>query len=253
MSPGNPGNGHTLRVGFSNSERSWSESVNVVQILAGVLHSVGHEAILESDWLELPSGLTLRPQVVDFKPQHPSGAQTTSTIQVGHKGFPAPGFFEYQHSTGSSLEDSFGKGFASWAEYDLPAILDSLRVSPDTCTAIGMTVEEVQRRVVLGPPMHMARDARPDLEADHPFCPCCFVTKSFEVFRPFLESTSVFAVRLFAMRSADGALDADCRVNGEDFEAGKQALLRYVKTWPDRGFELRKQLVIFQTTPGIDT
>jgi hypothetical protein len=49
------------------------------------------------------------------------------------------------------------------------------------------------------------------------------------------------------MRDQNRAAIADCRVNGEPFEEGKQALRRYVETWPDAGFEWRKQYVILQT------
>ena len=39
------------------------------------------------------------------------------------------------------------------------------------------------------------------------------------------------------------------RVNGEDYPAG-QALAEYVGTWPQRGFEFRKQLVIAHLYDG---
>jgi hypothetical protein len=58
-------------------------------------------------------------------------------------------------------------------------------------------------------------------------------------------------VRLFAMRGADGAAEADCRLNGEDWEAGKAALIKYVESWPDLGVEFRKQYVIIQDQPAI--
>ena len=49
------------------------------------------------------------------------------------------------------------------------------------------------------------------------------------------------------MRNAEGSAEADCRVNGVDWPAGKAALLKYVATWPERGFEYRKQFVAIRT------
>ena len=37
------------------------------------------------------------------------------------------GVFEFQHSSGTDMRDSFAKGFKSWAELDLPVFLDALR------------------------------------------------------------------------------------------------------------------------------
>jgi hypothetical protein len=44
-------------------------------------------------------------------------------------------------------------------------------------------------------------------------------------------------------------MQADCRVNGEDWLAGADALRAYVATWPDRGLETRKQYVLIGPKP----
>jgi hypothetical protein len=55
-----------------------------------------------------------------------------------------------------------------------------------------------------------------------------------------------YGIRLFAMRGSEGESEADCRVNGLDWEEGKQALVKYVNTWPDLGVEFRKQYIVLQ-------
>jgi len=55
---------------------------------------------------------------------------------------------------------------------------------------------------------------------------------------------------LFAMRNSQGHAEADCRVNGEEFEPGKLALRKYVETWPEAGIEFRKQYVVIQNIPA---
>jgi hypothetical protein len=45
---------------------------------------------------------------------------------------------------------------------------------------------------------------------------------------------------------------APYRLNGEDYEPGATALKTYVATWPEAGFEFRKQYVILQTIEATD-
>lgn len=54
-------------------------------------------------------------------------------------------------------------------------------------------------------------------------------------------------------RDADGTPQADCRVNGENWEPGAQALREYARTWPEAGFEFRNQSVIWQTVSETET
>ena len=84
-------------------------------------------------------------------------------------------------------------------------------------------------------------------DAEHPFCPCCFLTNTFDAFKALMESDRFYGIRLFAARGEDGSPQADCRVNGQDWEDGKRALLGYVETWPQAGLEFRKQYVVMQT------
>ena len=64
---------------------------------------------------------------------------------------------------------------------------------------------------------------------------------------PWVDSTT----RLFASRDSESVAQADCRINGVDWAPGISALLKYVATWPNRGFEYRKQFVaICNLRPG---
>jgi hypothetical protein len=69
-------------------------------------------------------------------------------------------------------------------------------------------------------------------------------------FKDFIQRDEFFGLRLFAVRNPDGTAQADCRVNGEEWEPGKAALREYVQTWPDAGMEFRKQYVVLQTVEG---
>jgi hypothetical protein len=82
--------------------------------------------------------------------------------------------------------------------------------------------------------------------------PLCLLTNSFEAFRELIEADAFYGLRLFALRDGDSEPGADCRVNGDDWEKGAQALRAYAGTWPPAaGYEMRKQYVVLQTLePG---
>ena len=117
------------------------------------------------------------------------------------------------------------------------------------------------RRAVLGPVWHMttsppsfrvlAFSATPSETAnpgaEHSFCPCCLFTRSMGAFKNHLDQDGFFGIRLFASQNEQGVVQADCRVNGEDWPAGANALRDYALTWDVAGYEFRKQYVIIQT------
>jgi hypothetical protein len=155
------------------------------------------------------------------------GMQTASTIEVSHPQLLPRGLFEYQHSYGDGVHQSFCKGFESWVESDLPVFLDLERDEPEVCMALSFPTSA--RRALLAPPIHAVQAASKSDEA-HCFCACCLVTRNFEAFRPFVTGQEVTGIRLFAARDADGIAQADCRVNGEDYRTGAESLLAYVGT-----------------------
>jgi hypothetical protein len=242
----NPGRGHDVRVAFRNAQKAWEETDDVVDSLTAALKAHGHDASAKGDWVALDGGFSLLPQIVNVEAQDNDGVKSVTTIQISHAALIPGGTFEFQHSSGADLRDSLAKGFDSWAELDLPVFLDALRDQAATC----MTVQlEPDRRVVFGPTIQMAEN--PEAVPGHDdFCPCCLFTKSTGAFDVLVRDKAFFGIRLFVSRSEDGHIEADCRVNGIDRPEGAAALTRYAKTWPDRGFEYRKQYVCIQTRTG---
>ena len=267
--PSNPGKGSAGSTTFLNAEKSWVESFNLVSLLASVLGQRGHAVRSEESWLvHEPSGFILLPQIAGFQPLNRGGVSTTTTIQTNHSALVPDGIFEYQHSSGNDLEESFRKGFDQWAETDFSVLLEALKPKPEICTALEKEFPEKEgklaysRRAVLGTVLHwvqspqaVAERKTPEGEKQtqgehcegHEFCPCCFLTHSFEAFRELFEDSGFYGLRLLAIRDENGNPQADCRVNGTDWDKGAEALRRYVATWPAAGFEMRKQYVVLQT------
>ena len=197
--------------------------------------------------------------------------RTATVIRTSHLAFHTGGAdaFEYQHSTGETIDASVAAGFNHWRQLDLPVLIEALRDKLQQCSAMELTFPAAEgtpprmRRVVLGPVAHFRQheppaDAPPQCApggdgskpADHDFCPCCLFSRTIEAFKPLVESDGFYAIRFYAARDGDGVPQADCRVNGEDSEAGKAALINYAASWPPAGFEFRKQYVVIQPIPS---
>lgn len=247
--PENPGNGTTLRCAFVNAEGSGTEDADLLQLLASVMREAGHLVKVNKGWLEVDKEFIILPQVHTFQPLEPSGFSTCSTIEVRHSDRIPEGIFEYQHSTGDGLCSSFTQGFQKWLEIDFSVLKDAVVRKAEKCLALEMTFPAKDgnpryfRRALLGPVSwcQAAPPAEPSDEEHPPFCSCCLFTALSEQLKGHLEDLNFYALRFFAMRNEDGTAQADCRINGLDWEAGQQALIDYVGRWPGQGFQFRKQ------------
>ena len=256
FSAANPGKGSSIRVGFSNAQRNWTEEADSVVALASELESRGMRFAREDGRLEFNNGLIVRPQFVKLQPRDDGLVHTITTIEINHHSLCPRGTFEYQHSVGPSVEDSLRKGFAKWADTDLPVFMDALQEKAEHCTEMVKNIPASasdparSRQIIFGPPLHGASREVFETGNAHDFCPCCLLTNCLEAFTDQLHDDGFYAIRLFATRNQQGAAQADCRVNGVDWAPGAAALLKYITTWPDRGLEYRKQLVVIRPLPA---
>lgn len=259
----NPGVGVKGRLAITRGDRTWTEEADAVESAARALRQLGHKVVSRGTWLRhRASGLVIRPQLVEAYATDNGAVQTVTTIEVSHPDVIPHGVFEYQHSVGEGFEDAIGKGFEQWAQVDLVPLLDAFRPRPTACTVMTMSFGEEEgrparhRRAILGPVAHfMATPPAPRPEEggsegpdeEHPFCSCCLLTNTLPTFKDLLEADAFCGIRFFAARDQDGIAQADCRVNGEDWEPGAEALREYVRTWPGSGYEFRKQYVVLQS------
>lgn len=226
-------------------------SLNLLNLLGDILNAQGIGNVQQGGWIVTEYGLRLLPQLANLEVG--DYYRTTTTIEAASPLF--SGIFEYQHSNSDqSIQDSIRDGFEMWCKVDLLVLNDALRGEAQDCTVMNMDFpaegshHAFSRRIVLGPVANFAEQPTPPAE-EHPFCTCCFFTNTADTFMDELKGQGVRMVRFYAARDADGQPMADCRINGEDFDAGKDALIKYVEKWPQRGFEFRKQLILIQDTP----
>jgi Family of unknown function (DUF6348) len=231
-----------------------------VELAASVMQQRGHDVINHETWLEhRNSGIAIRPHLVHFFSPSQSCVQSVSTVTTSHPRLAPDGVLEYQHALGATLSEALREGFDQWLQLDFVVLLDALRDQAEHCSALEFKFPrgdgpDFVRRALLGPIGHMVDDPeRASRDVEHPFCPCCLLTNTYRAFRSFIEGDGFFGIRLLAIRNDDGSPQADCRVNGEDWETGQRALCDYVHTWPQAGFEVRKQYVVLQTIGGQTT
>ena len=250
----NPGKYLKGQFTFTRGDKSWQEEANAINCMTDALKRGGHPFTAQRSWAELEGGFTIMPRFVSFQPLDKGGVQTVTTVEVSNPPGIPPGVFEFQHSTGDNVQDSFVKGFESWMQTDLPVLMDALREQPKQCTylQIELPAGSGKRRVVLGRVAHLVpkplrERKQPEEGEEHPFCPCCLFTKTGDVWKEKIFDGGFYGIRLFAMRGPEAESGADCRINGLDWEEGKRALVEYVNTWPDLGVEFRKQYIVLQT------
>ncbi|MFZ6686772.1 DUF6348 family protein [Undibacterium sp. SXout11W] len=208
-----------------------------------------------------PEGLIFAVQQIESVALGEDRVRTCTKIHAWHPTYFPQGIFEFQHALAATEEAAFVDGFKQWINMDLQVLLDATLDVPVNCTVIEMNTAADEtnatahfRQVILGPVAHLASLAAPKKKEEHPFCPCCLFTESIAAFHDVLQSDRFVGVRLFASRDNQGILAADCRVNGEDFQAAVAPLVQYAEAWPQRGLEFRKQYIIIRSVSrSLDT
>jgi len=236
------------------------KELDAFAITIDVMAAAGHVVERVNDHLlHAPSGIWLVPQWLESATMPSGHVRSSSQIKVMHPAFGKEGVFEYQHAGADTLEQAFRAALLGWVEMDFVVLLDAVLPKARHSKVMLMTFPSPQnagerrRRILLGPVAHLRNVTQGSGEnaavldpGEHDFCPCCLLTKNYDAFQNLFNDGEFHAIRLFAVRHEDGTLNADCRVNGEDFEQGEASLLRYAGSWPQQGMEYRKQYVVIQ-------
>lgn len=229
------------------------EPTALQEIFIATLREEGYPCRMQKGDIVLESGLAASVEYLETQTINDACVRTTSRVTCRHALHFPEGIFEFQHASGASEVESLCDGFRTWAQTDLATLCDALSDETQSSLRMEMSIPakdgrpERKRKLFMGPYLHTV--ARPAVEPGacgdgcHEFCPCCLFTNSIDAFRALLESPGFVGIRLYACRDEDGAVAADCRVNGEDYALGVEHLKKYAATWPARGFEIRKQYV----------
>lgn len=260
----NPGQGTALKLTLTKDNGNESfEHVVMAEILQNVLAEAGWTTeMMDTGWLYQPdTGYYLWPLIWDLSIDEDDGSvQTASTIQIHHHELFPNGIFEYQYSFGQydTVQEALASGFDTWLKTDWETLLDA--ADPQEAAHLRLTITpkgDVPKRLVLlgSVGFFPAReDDGDEAEAEEcslhgEFCECCLFTHSMEAFEPLIKSQENYAIRIFASRDDEGETDADCRVNGEDWDGALESLKNYAATWQGSGTMFRKQYIIIRNAP----
>jgi hypothetical protein len=228
------------------------EQSHLTELLLRALEVRGFQARLVDGHALLDSGVHVDCDFLQAVVATDGSVRTSTRTLAWHESHFPEGVLEYQHSSGATLDGALQEGFASWSSMDL-ALLESIATDElDNCSSMQLELPDgeggtLRRQVVFGNAAHLARAPVVAGEEEHPFCPCCLFTQSMEALKGSIAVDRFLGIRLFAMRNPEGIPEADCRINGEDAPEALPALRHYVSTWPQRGFEFRKQYVAVRT------
>lgn len=241
--PANPGIGSMANWTFRDGRRTWQEPMNLLNTLERLLAERGRSIRVEGPLvLDVESQLSLRPLLHTMQPVNQNGVRTSTTIEIKHPTRILSPVFEFQHSAGPNLEASLMAGFRQWYDSDFITLLDAVRDEAVDC----MELSDNERRITLGP---LILGCQPDLprdDSEYPLCPCCMFNRTKDAYQSLMTAPDFYALHLYAARDPHGRPIADCRLSGEDYPAGKRALVEYVRTWKSAGVESRKQYVLIQ-------
>lgn len=266
FSAANPGKGSDLTVDVTNAEGiREAKCFDLVEILIESIQEQGLTCERKGEWICV-EGWWFGPRFVSIDVKDDGKIATCTTIQACHPDLCSKGIFEYQHAFPLlDVGETLRGGFYLWTQFDLPVFLTTVSKIAD-CMSWKMDIPEKDnrpprtRQIVFGPtwryqpnPPEEQPEDTPDACADdaHEVCDCCLFSNSLECFMPLLEQDDFYALRFFAARDEDGRVSADCRVNGEGWAEGAQALADYAATWRG-GYEFRKQLVVIRTLPVLN-
>lgn len=237
--------------GISLREPHAPPAKDLTDLLAQVLEASGRGVTRIDDHLLLANGLRLECAFVERSERENGGFRVSTSVKVVHEDFFPGGLTEYQHSVGQEVEALLHSGFHGWQQVDLVVLEDAVQDGVEACMAMEMTFPERDtaparsRRVLMGPTVRCSsQQAMAPESEEHPFCACCLFRHAMEPLTEYVDADDFYGIRLFAARDLDGVISADCRINGEDFPAGVEALKEYVRSWADQGFEFRKQYIV---------
>lgn len=234
-------------------------TITLFPLLRQALDACEIEHTAQDGKLLLPDGLRLLPHWVETEQKANGNHRTATVVEVWHQGLFPDGLFEYQHAIGPTLQDSVLSGFRSWIQMDLATLREAVGTDKPDHPFMSMTFPKenadhpLERQILFGPTIHSRERVLPEEienQEGHAFCPCCLFTNSMEAFTDLLKTDRFLGIRLFASRDSDGLCQADCRVNGKDFEAALPLLKAYAERWPDGGTEFRKQYVVIRNKPA---
>ena len=242
-----------------------NSELSIAYVLYEILEKKGWNVELlngqyeDEKWIYVKdNGYYLFPLLIALSHDEDNGFKISATIQIHHKEIFPEGIFEYVYpqKQATNLTDGLFDLFKTWVDLDWETLADCLNLKNSKYMSVEIELKDVVKHIFYGSVLSYpnvdaeklkAKGIDPDPYIDE-FCPCCLFTNSMEAFDDQIKDTEKnYAVRLFAMKNANGEIKADCRINGEEYPQAEEYLKKYASTWKDCDIiKFRKQYVIIR-------
>lgn len=242
-----------------------NSELSIAYVLYEILEKKGWNVELlngqyeDEKWIYVKdNGYYLFPLLIALSHDEDNGFKISATIQIHHKEIFPEGIFEYVYpqKQATDLTDGLFDLFKTWVDLDWETLADCLNLKNSKYMSVEIELKDVVKHIFYGSVLSYpnvdaeklkAKGIDPDPYIDE-FCPCCLFTNSMEAFDDQIKDTEKnYAVRLFAMKNANGEIKADCRINGEEYPQAEEYLKKYASTWKDCDIiKFRKQYVIIR-------
>ena len=242
-----------------------NSELSIAYVLYEILEKKGWNVELlngqyeDEKWIYVKdNGYYLFPLLIALSHDEDNGFKISATIQIHHKEIFPEGIFEYVYpqKQATDLTDGLFDLFKTWVDLDWETLADCLNLKNSKYMSVEIELKDVVKHIFYGSVLSYpnvdaeklkAKGIDPDPYIDE-FCPCCLFTNSMEAFDDQIKDTEKnYAVRLFAMKNANGEIKADCRINGEEYPQAEEYLKKYASTWKDCDIvKFRKQYIIIR-------
>lgn len=175
-------------------------------------------------------------------------------IKTRHEGLFPDGIFEFAYGGGTDMESAIIDAAYRWIQSDFNTIHDLLCTAKEhnhdgnKADVVSMTPqgEVLGWEIVFGPLISTTIEGvKQKISQDEIFW------RLFDVItEDLLGEKGIYPIKFFAIQNEKNEIDADCRLNGQDWQKGREALLEYIREWNLKDiFHWRKQYVIVVNRP----
>lgn len=177
------------------------------------------------------------------------------SITLDHRLFPGP-IFEFVYGWGSSTKVATINAFERWIDSDFPVIHDFLAdhklenghtSEVKIASNSGETGEQISWKGIIGPLLiFKGGEVVYDQENRNEIIKPLFEAITGD----FLGRRGMYPIRCFMSKNSDQQIEVDCRVNGEEWKRGYDALVECCQRWEVQDYLFWKQYLLIYSLEG---
>jgi hypothetical protein len=228
------------------------EDINVYQCIAESFQNCGYSCNTNGEYFEFsPLNLFIDARIEEITSAEDELLSCRLLIKSTQLSLFPLGIVEYGYGWGNTAKDCVINAMQRWIQSDFAPIHDYLckkgaKKNMELLSFSEESGETLAWHVYLGPPIEIDLNGTRENEE-----------RRLEVFKllfnpitgDLLCKKGIYPIRCFLSKHGDGIVDVDCRVNGEDWQGGKNELYEHTLSWPANNYlvALKQYMLIVPT------